>query len=51
MIIFEVGLEPRMDRGGNSDLAFARPGHRAVPDDVRTGDMDDIGREVVEVAP
>ena len=50
MIISEIGLEPRVDRGHGGDLVLARPGHRAMADDVGAGDMDDVGVELGEVA-
>ena len=50
MIISEIGLEPGVDRGDGGDIAPARPGDRAVGGDVGAGDMDDVGRERLEVA-
>ncbi len=50
VIISEIGVEAGVDRGHRRNLVPPRPGHRAVTDDVGTGDMDDIGVELGEVA-
>ena len=50
MVISEIGLEAGVDRGHRGDLVLARPGDRAVADDVGAGNMDDVGIEFGEVA-
>ena len=50
MVIFEIGVEARVDRGDDGDAALPRPADRAVGDDVGAGDVDDVGREGGEVA-
>src|SRR5205085_1638601 len=51
MVIFEIGLEAGVHGGGNGDLALARPGDRAVADDVWAGDVHQVGSESLEITP
>ena len=50
VIICEIGVEARVDRGDDRDVARPRPADRAVRDDVGAGDVDDVGGEGGEVA-
>ena len=43
IVILKIGVEARVDRGDDRNALLPRPADRAVGDDVRAGDMDDIG--------
>ena len=49
-IIFQIGLEPCVDRRHHRNAPRAGPGHGAVRDHVGARDMDDIGRKRLQVS-
>ena len=49
VVVARVGLEPGVERRDGGDAARARPAERAMAEQLGRGDVDDVGRERLEV--